>query len=218
MSHLPDRPCWLFVVDTTIYAGNFDREMIAWTTGAIGGCGMGEEQARVARRDADVSSIPTPLLFPDEHGCRRPATVWPTPGWFNDGLGNHWPNDADPAAVVARYDEAVREEAEHIRKVYDHKPKYGEREANTWLREHLGTPGRYPSYQSVAVGFAEEPSEATLDILVRRTRDFCTRTRKRMSKPYGPYTIPLIGMRLVRWVSPKDVTTVRSFPPGESTR
>lgn len=29
---------------------------------------------------------------PDDHGCRRPASIYPTPGYWNDGLGNEWPD------------------------------------------------------------------------------------------------------------------------------
>jgi len=75
-------PSYLFVVDTSNYAGNFEREMCAYMTGVIGDCGKGDKEADIA-----TTEIPIELkyelddlimLVPDEHGCCRPVTIYPS--------------------------------------------------------------------------------------------------------------------------------------------
>lgn len=79
---------WIFVIDTNQYAGNFERQLCAYLTGCVGECEVGAEYG---------ATLPLPLkeafseivdYVSDEHGCARPATVWTTPGLYNDGLGN----------------------------------------------------------------------------------------------------------------------------------
>lgn len=74
-----------FVVDTDTYAGNFEREMVAFMSGRVGECGVGSEDAARAH-----ASLPEAVLKwcethvtqqPDEHGCYRPASIMVTPGW-----------------------------------------------------------------------------------------------------------------------------------------
>jgi len=81
------------VIDTEQYAGNFEREMVAYITGLTGECGVGENTQKMAEAeltdddkkwfDANVHGVS------DDHGCNRPAFIVPTPGWGNDGKGNH---------------------------------------------------------------------------------------------------------------------------------
>jgi len=84
----------VIVVDTEEYSGNFERQMVAYITGLLGECGMGEKLAALAKKE-----LPLPVLewfeehvvmTSDEHGVHRPASISPTPGWYNDGRGNHY--------------------------------------------------------------------------------------------------------------------------------
>ena len=47
MSAYPNFDCWGFIIDTDQYAGNFERELCAWTTGQIGECEVGKEYSFV---------------------------------------------------------------------------------------------------------------------------------------------------------------------------
>jgi hypothetical protein len=72
----------VIVFDTDRYAGNFEREMCAYVSGQYGECEVGRELAE--------SVLPTlkhrqwyeehVVSEPDEHGCWRPTSIWPTPG------------------------------------------------------------------------------------------------------------------------------------------
>lgn len=77
MSAAPHQSCWLVVVDTDQYAGNFERMLVAYMTGAIGECELGEEQADVARQELP-KGFPEPIQFSDGR-CDRPAALWETP-------------------------------------------------------------------------------------------------------------------------------------------
>ena len=82
-----------FIVDTEQYAGNWERELCAYITGLLGDCGVGSDMSVLAMQEIDAE---TALWFEghveqdsDDHGCRRPVKLHPTPGWYNDGNGNH---------------------------------------------------------------------------------------------------------------------------------
>jgi hypothetical protein len=83
----------VIIIDTTAYAGNFERELVAYVTGQVGECNVGYEAAQAA-----ASELPPEVLTwfenhvehtADEHGCLRPASLAPTPGWYNNGMGAH---------------------------------------------------------------------------------------------------------------------------------
>jgi len=82
MSAEPYCPCWIVVVATDKYAGNFEREMCAYCTGVVGECGVGENLAAAFPHDR-AKWHSRMIQFPDDHGCRRPASIWSGPK-FND--------------------------------------------------------------------------------------------------------------------------------------
>jgi len=65
---------YAFVIDTDSYAGNFEREMTAYLTGAVGECGVGEELIE----DLPVS-FDNIQDVPDDHGCYKPTSCWEEP-------------------------------------------------------------------------------------------------------------------------------------------
>lgn len=154
---LPDlSEYFVFVIDTDTYAGSFERPMCAFMTGQIGECGVGEEYAEAFRRDhPELLETFQELVdfYPDDHGCSRPATIWPTPGFWNDGMGNEWP-DADwgTQKTIDAYSEEIRK----------YKAQYPKSEL-----EDEG-PGRHPAYLSVAIFFSEEPPLKVLEFLCER--------------------------------------------------
>ena len=102
-----DNEFYAFVVDTNAYAGNFEREMTAFSTGQYETRGEeeGEEYDEVFPDD-EVFSEDEPGLISITPPCNDFAdvcSIYPTPGWVNDGNGreyrlaeapagiNHWP-------------------------------------------------------------------------------------------------------------------------------
>lgn len=94
MSAAPYPSPYVFIIATDSYTGNFEREMCAFSTGAVGECEVGQDQADLFRAelmpDADEYD---PTLFevddcinayePDDHGCGRPTSIW------EDGKGEY---------------------------------------------------------------------------------------------------------------------------------
>lgn len=74
------RTPYLLVVETNQYAGNFERELTAYATGAYGECGVGAAEAAVFTAEESATHITDLLLgVPDEDGCHRPCAVSGTP-------------------------------------------------------------------------------------------------------------------------------------------
>lgn len=67
---------YIFVIDTSDYAGNFEREMCAYLTGNIGECGVGDDYAKIFNEEVGVESFYNVTSRADEHGCYRPASIW----------------------------------------------------------------------------------------------------------------------------------------------
>ena len=94
MSSAPDPSSYVFIIATDSYTGNFEREMCAFSTGAVGECGVGQEQADLFRAELMPNADEyDPTLFevndcinlyePDDHGCGRPTSIW------EDSKGNY---------------------------------------------------------------------------------------------------------------------------------
>jgi len=81
---------WRFVVDTDTYSGNFERPMCAYMTGKIGDCEVGSAAAEVFHEEVSGDPFESRIIQNCEDGCYRPVQTWPTPGWFNNGLGKHY--------------------------------------------------------------------------------------------------------------------------------
>ena len=192
-----------FVIDTNLYAGNFERPMCAFVTGQVGECGVGEKEAEIFEEEVEDEEFRAAVedligAEPDDHGCHRPAKIYPTPGWFNNGNGGHYRED-DPDAeekALRERDEEVKRYAENtIRRCYADKD-YGNKEADRHLKENLGQPlTRYPAFQSVAICLTEIPEPEMLDFLKKRARRFAAEHKSYDGKP-SP--IEIEGFRLIR--------------------
>lgn len=86
-------PNYIFVIDTETYAGSFERTLTATVTGIYGDCGVGDEEAEAAQEKIPPEDYDWfdehVMQVPDENGCARPTYIWPTPGWENNGNGQH---------------------------------------------------------------------------------------------------------------------------------
>lgn len=98
----------VFVVDTNKYAGNFEREMCAFITGQVGECGVGDGTAE--EEAENIRNLPwfqdNVAQEADEHECYRPASIWPSPGRFNDGYGGHHDDTPEVRASLGKYGSA----------------------------------------------------------------------------------------------------------------
>lgn len=90
-----------FVIDTEQYSGNFERELCAYVTGRVGECEVGEEAAAQFKaeeaKELAMAFEDVVVSLPDDHGCFRPASIFPTPGWINNGNGKHLREDSPEA-------------------------------------------------------------------------------------------------------------------------
>lgn len=178
------------VVDTDTYSGSFERELIAYATGQAGDCGVGSDLADVAS-----SELPNKVLEfwedniieeADDDGFRCPANIYPTPGFFNDGMGGHYPSTPEDkiqaleklrirvidemskrieqlktidVGVSGWTQEAIdRTRADYQRKIDDIKAKEVVNE--------------YPAYQSVSVLCSTRPDQEVINSFISRSREY----------------------------------------------
>ncbi|MBI4450803.1 hypothetical protein HY642_02400 [Candidatus Woesearchaeota archaeon] len=167
--------CYLFVIDTDTYAGGFEREMCAYITGQIGECEVGKEQALIAQREIPKIVAKLEELIesvPDEHGCCRPVSIFPTPGWFNNGIGGDFRRGQEAEALVhykketeKYYNEAPLSYAKHLREKIraESQREIAKANARTKVPKH-------PAYMSVAIYFHTPPDKDTIEVMKERAK------------------------------------------------
>ena len=98
---------WGVVIDTDAYAGNFERELCAYTTGQLGECGVGDEAQALFLEDgcdpAPFNSNVAQVPDDEETPCHRPVGLYPTPGRWNNGMGKCF-DDAEHEEGQKKYD------------------------------------------------------------------------------------------------------------------
>ena len=179
---------FVLVVDTDRYAGNFERELGAYCVGEIGECGVGQEWADDYAKEEtyDFGDIVEDL--PDEYSCYRPVKLVETPGFFNDGVGNVWPEDTAPALVKDKYYSTLHSEE------YEH---YEPLEIESLRTEG---PGHFNAFYSVGIIFSHRPTQEEIDIIKRRAAIFCeTKWPEQFKRDFDVETSPIkiIGFRLL---------------------
>ena len=182
---------WLFVIDTDTYAGGFSRELTAFCTGQI--CeedchGLPEAEALLAADPVMAQCLADLVEYcPDEHGVARPCALSPTPGWWNDGLGGHYPDSLR---------HAVTPQQVYAQKVAQLTPEG---------QAHIQEIGHYPAYLSVAIFLSEQPSPEVRAFLIRRAHDY-------WAMAAAPWTI--IGFRLLQRVTREELVCAYSADGG----
>jgi hypothetical protein len=185
----------VLVIDTDQYAGNFERQMCAYVTGYLGDCGVGHEQAQRFCDDLGVDDPEDAYKIEagtaeviggeaDEHGTWRPVTIWPSPYFWNDGLGNHHPLHValDDPKAIQQYEKTI--------------PAVEDGEVERCRLRDEG-PTRCPAYCSVGIFLTREPSMDELEMWLARTRDYCANP-KACDPEWGPDELQLLGFRVVR--------------------
>lgn len=178
------------IVDTNSYSGNFERQSVAYATGQVGECGVGDTQAEHAEEDLSQEVLEWwedhVLHVADDDGCARPGNIWPTPGMFNDGLGGHFPTTEEGrAAGLAHFKNYKKRDLETrlaglagitlgqggwTQEAVDRQRQDYEEQVKALAT--MDKVREWPAYQSVAVVVDEQPSQALLDSFEARMREY----------------------------------------------
>lgn len=184
---------WLFVIDTADYAGNFERELCGYITGRVGECGVGQELGELFVQETKLESFSNVVEEADDHGCHRPATIYPTKGYYNNGLGEHFadkPENYGKALLayntseVATLTEDLTRYARYLRDFEKDKSirenwtiKRIEKEISATEKRIIKAKRnskftKYPAYQSVAISFERKPTLVQITIMKERATKF----------------------------------------------
>ena len=217
---------WLFVIDTTDYAGNFERELCAYITGCVGECEVGDDMAELFKEETKKEPFENLQWESDEHGCARPASIYPTPAWFNNGMGFQFQAGEEDKALKAYIKDSVKYETDHMQAPIHHLKtlEKGTDKEKEELRRIGWTKAsclkaikdykkeiekikktkkvsHYPSCQSVAISFDTKPTEEQIKLMKERAFKFASLKSKwgeevRIKK--------ITGFRLIKNVIKKE--------------
>lgn len=155
---------FVFVVDTENYAGSFERELCGYVTGRYDPEGHhGSEQSKIAEKEIPKkiweyfeAHVIDCLEEPDDLPIHTPVVAYPTPGWFNHGMGGHFRDGQE--------EEAFEDYKKQIKKYNDeHKG------ANLKVGEKLK---KCPAYMSVGIFFDERPPKDVIEFMKARSHKF----------------------------------------------
>ena len=203
---------YVLCLDTDKYAGNFERQTVAYATGQVGECGVGVEQSELfeaeVRAHEQIEELQEKVfsMSDDDSRCNRPASIQATPGWVNDGLGSQYrqSNDTPPTpeqiekyrashrASMIHYLESARKSTETG---YGGWTKEGlEREEKRFKAIDDEIPKWWPAYSTVGIFLREPLSEPTLKLVVSRAKEYLK-----------TQSVTLEGVRLVtRYIDSKS--------------
>lgn len=172
---------YIFVIDTDQYSGNFEREMCACLTGHIGVCEVGIEESVKFREEVGEDMYESMDAWieqrPDDHGTLRPCYLYPTPGYFNNGLGGEFKDGQEEEAL------------KHYR-------DYCKKENTKRYLDQIDEPlTKHPAYLSVAIYFYKKPSQEVIDMMKQRIEVFL-KGKDRIHKE--PRTMKISGFRLIK--------------------
>ena len=220
---------YLFVIDTDLYAGNFEREMCAYLTGRVGDCGVGDEMADLFKQDFnDDTLFENVVNVPDDAGCHRPATIWPSDKYGSDFQGNNYllanPDQAKLIASYIKYKESYS--GEHIKQMEEviKRLENGETVSN-WtvagakkeiarLQEHVEKARKtqkieiYPAHNSVGIWFDKEPAKQEIAIMKERALKFAEVKNKTRQSYETEMKLNIHGFRLIQFKTTKTETQI----------
>jgi hypothetical protein len=212
---------WIFVIDTDSYAENFEREMCAYITGVTGDCEVGEDFAALYVRETGkptedgIEFLELLEQRPDEHGCFRPCSIWPTRGWLNDGDFGAIPDDEfDQDRANENYRKSQKK---YYRDCYNgisnldlndervKLAKWNKETVKCELNRLQGEIDRcktlvFPktqAYNSVAIFFYDKPSEENIAFMKKRAYKFAEAKRKYGREWNKNFKLKILGFRLI---------------------
>jgi hypothetical protein len=183
----------ILVIDTEQYAGNFEREMCAYLTGQVGDCGVGSDVADkhssgIKHLDWWKENIAEEM--DDDGVCSRPASIWSTEGWFNNGYGGFFKDEpkSETIAIEAAKKSEVEYNALQVKSIKERiERKNFETTPNGWTEEaclrtlasyekrleDAGQLKKHSAYLSVAIFVKEFPPEEVWEEFKERAAVFC---------------------------------------------
>ena len=193
-------------IDTTDYSGNFEREMCAFVTGQVGECGVGEELVEEAQEELARDTFNNTGEWIEEHivdeaddsdcPCHRPCSIWPTPGWFSNGMGGHYHDvpDNEEQALQDNYKALVEYNSHQLKMVNSRiekndfedssKPGAWDKDACIRTKQRIEKElaeakakaktkvNKWPAYLSVAIFFDEVPPKEVIEVMIERAKRF----------------------------------------------
>ncbi len=224
-----------FIIDTEDYAGNFERELCAYLTGCIGDCGVGQDMAELFCEETGLEPFENVMQEADDHGCMRPASAYPTPGWFNHGFGGHFRegDEVAEAAALADYRERVRKEGYeslwhgYLKDWRANPDSRGRYKTSGWTEEKLAEAAvekereadkqiartdvpKWPAHQSVSILFESRPTDDQIALMKQRALQFAALLgRTYGSEPAEPRISKITGFRLLKETT---TTTTETLP------
>lgn len=192
-----------FVIDTDKYSGNFEREMCAYITGQYGECGVGSEIANKVKNELgklyntfqDIVEHSTDS--DDDYPCFRPCKIYPTPGYYNNGLGFEF-KDGEEELAKQKYLEFA-----------DKNPQY---DLSDSVQE-MSKKGvaKFPAYMSVAIFFNKKPSDKIIKVMKDRAIKFAELCSKNKSEEIGTrYSLNAMNITGFRLIKEQTRTTEES--------
>ena len=156
--------CYVFVVDTNKYSGNFEREMCAFMTGNVGECGRGSETVEEYRKE--VGEPLDFLVTVWDNGCSRPCTIWETPEMFNNGLGGEFRIGEEAKAQRHYQKECLKTSRQKVH------PNDQEAHTDRWEKKSGEPCGKFPAYLSVGIYMARRPTTEEVEFLKKRADEY----------------------------------------------
>ena len=175
-------PNSIFVVDTSEYAGDFEKDLCYFLTG--------KPDAYYKPKFVFHTEFPNITDYFDDHlvyltdeeedSCYH--TICPTPGMLNVDTCQGWKVGADPQVALEQYKQGRRAHWERFRDTSEKEVAAGNRSWQKTLdysKEELSKVDKLtelpklPFYGSVAI-FLNKPTEEVIDFLKKRATQFCS--------------------------------------------
>lgn len=192
---------YIFVVDTDEYAGSFERDLCTYCTGIVPqyAADYFEDIAVQFKKEypewVDYFDKKIAEIVLEEEREAVPASIFPTPGYFNDGLGHVYKESEKGSDYII----------ENYNKIFN---KLRPAIPNTG-------PGEYPAYNSVAIYFSDELSDEAKEFLIKRAKKFALKA-KEISKYLD--SINIINFRyLTRYTVTEELSMWRCNYDSDNT-
>ena len=198
---MTDNELYILKIDTDSYSGNFEREMIAYSTGLY--CIRGERETQDfidtygEEKSWEIADYAIMVRDPRDDD-RRPeyAHIDITPGIYNNGLGFHYKEGQELEALEA-YKKSCLDEAQRALSIYAHMPEYGEERAQEWENKakdaNLGNLNKFGAFQTVMLHFKKRPPQDIIELLKSRCLEYAAIPSGRDGS-----LIQITGFRLVK--------------------
>jgi len=170
---------YIFIVDTEQYSGNFEQPMAAAMTGIVGEYFSTTSQEWADKCNAEMGlssdeniSFWGILSTAGEHNDHDPnsyVSIWPTPGWFNNGMGEEF-KDGDEEKAQQHVTQAFLQDARLV--VYTGDPDAQKEHAEECITRSQEPFDKWPAYLSVAIFLYEQPSPEMMQDMFRRAKAY----------------------------------------------